>query len=985
MEGALALAENDTVRIFPTISLPIPVKHDQPTLKTKPPSRSKLSQASYGKGSFNTQESGHDRELPGLLRAEKSSLEEKLKGMNPASRSLIGFTASSLHLDTGAGASPPPALSTGRSSLFSTSDASRSLSIKNMNTQILNDAIDEAEEFSMGDGSDGGNLAKSKRSSKKPKSQKKKRKERQTANVEDKTAEITQELRNYTSLMDKFSLHNFLIWNGKALKSTPEFQSYRRTYNNEWGGISIIIKALEEIMTNYEIRLAIVNGVKVFQLATLNLQFHDREDLLECIDNIEQIRPSLSSLREASKLNQQIRAAVLMQKLLRRYKAMKDYRVQKEQNDGATVIQSRARLYLHTKRAAENMRKRRAALTERWLELRNLLAEKWNGSSSVGSSGNSAGTSSGNCMGWKGKRLIIHIPSISASEYSRLDFDHIQHIQNASISCLYELADPDVIIMYICPVPFGPAEIGYIHKFLTGLGIGSVSQRLHFVVPELIQRLNSTMTVASMLWYSAGALRKLRRMSRAIPNCVIIPSAATWVEQRIAVYLGIPMMSIDPQIAEQISSRSQARREFMDSKVNISVGAHDVYSLEDFFISLSRLIASNLDVQRWKIRLNHDFNNDSVAVIATSHLSVVAALRKEMNHLITMNQGNPGAWYSRPVQISARRRLITCLQQEFASKVTILRNDRYPSWSVYLRFLLQHGAVVEAEQPQVLGRVTGLSFVDPNGNILLAPSGGVDVLSNEKCQDFASIFPQKSTSVKALEGATTSIVSHLYKKYNAIGHIAVTFISFWDTYENMPKLWAENISFGMSPVYGAIGILHASDRQNEIRGSGFFLPGAEVAERLNNMVHIPFAYHPPLRSGRDDIFFKLCKMHGIVFDVNDASGTLFPLLDSVVSGCLSMIICGNDRIKVLETCNQSVQFILQQLGKDTSLSESEKDTYWENMTLIAKRLKFVLRIERKNQDEVDKASTAESIEDFNATVLSRRKTAIVLQNTVGKK
>ena len=117
--------------------------------------------------------------------------------------------------------------------------------------------------------------------------------------------------------------------------------------------------------------------------------------------------------------------------------------------------------------------------------------------------------------------------------------------------------------------------------------------------------------------------------------------------------------------------------------------------------------------------------------------------------------------------------------------------------------------------------------------------------------------------------------------------------------------------------------------------------------------------------GRDDIFFKLCKMHGVVFDVDDGVGTLFPLLDTIVSGCLSLIICGKDRTKVLETCNQSVQFVLQQLGKDTSLDESEKDTYWENMTLIAKRLKATLRTERKNQDQVDNASSKESVNDFS--------------------
>jgi len=134
----------------------------------------------------------------------------------------------------------------------------------------------------------------------------------------DKGAEVMTELRNYTSLMDSFSVHNFMIWNGRAMKSTPEFQSYRRTYNNEWGGISHIIRLLEEIMTAHEIKLAIVNGYKIYELAMLNMPFFDRDDLLGCVDNIEQIRPALNSLREASKLNRQIRAAILVQSMLRR-------------------------------------------------------------------------------------------------------------------------------------------------------------------------------------------------------------------------------------------------------------------------------------------------------------------------------------------------------------------------------------------------------------------------------------------------------------------------------------------------------------------------------------------------------------------------------------------------------------------------------------------------------------------------------------------
>jgi hypothetical protein len=82
---------------------------------------------------------------------------------------------------------------------------------------------------------------------------------------------VVDELRNYTTLMDKFSLHNFIIYNGETLKNTPEFQSFRRQYEHEWGSLSSLIAQLEGIMQDHMVKLAVVNGPALFELASLNL------------------------------------------------------------------------------------------------------------------------------------------------------------------------------------------------------------------------------------------------------------------------------------------------------------------------------------------------------------------------------------------------------------------------------------------------------------------------------------------------------------------------------------------------------------------------------------------------------------------------------------------------------------------------------------------------------------------------------------------
>ena len=269
--------------------------------------------------------------------------------------------------------------------------------------------------------------------------------------------------------------------------------------------------------------------------------------------------------------------------------------------------------------------------------------------------------------------------------------------------------------------------------------------------------------------------------------------------------------------------------------------------------------------------------------------------------------------------------------------------NRFPSFEVYLKFMQQYGAVIEAEQAQVLGQVDGLCFIAPNGDISVAASGGVDIIQNERGQEIGNMFPQYSTSAKALEGATLAVATTLFKNYDAIGYVTISFVSFWDPYDSMPKLWAEKISFGMTPIFGALGtfsILNSYDMG---------LPNPHfpkmVSSEMKHMVFLPFCYHSPLRESRDDFFFKLCKLHAIGFDVEACSGALFPLIDTIISGTICLLCCHKTRLKVLEVTNQTIQFMLHQFGKDRDVTDHLVS--WENLTLISKQLRLTARHEQK--------------------------------------
>ena len=67
------------------------------------------------------------------------------------------------------------------------------------------------------------------------------------------------------------------------------------------------------------------------------------------------------------------------------------------------------------------------------------------------------------------------------------------------------------------------------------------------------------------------------------------------------LYLTTIIATIDPIVSDTITSKSLSKQLFTDAHINIPVGAHDIHTEDDISIALARLIASNLDVNRWLV------------------------------------------------------------------------------------------------------------------------------------------------------------------------------------------------------------------------------------------------------------------------------------------------------------------------------------------------------------------------------------------------
>ena len=928
-------AMNGEVKMFPSIELVAPT--DTPEVNTATGTRkNRVSNKPKLPGKPKT--SVESRQLPGLISTVKPSTMTQLNGAQDVSI-LVGFNAADVKFD-GEKIQYSDKIVGKTQSIVS---KQAHLSTANMNNDTQIEKL-ESTHKDIKDGKD---------------------------NIKTKGDIVVDELRNYTMMMDQFSLHNFVIYQGETLKNTPEFQSFRRLYTHEWGSISHLVSMLESIMRDYLVKLAIINGPALYELASLNKPAVTKDELLLCISNIEQIKPRLRSnvtgeIGEEVSFWQQFRAIVRMQSLVRQYLCRKRVRKIRMQLLGCIRIQAHLRKVIYRKFGLDRLRNDKHDLDDRYKATQDDLCAKFQEMEDSAALRNNASKKSAFnktntqlhqmvtgqlAHGEGGQRLLIHVPGISAEEYLRLDFDSFEAMQNEHIACLHQLVDPDVHILYVTPVPISIEMEAYYAKFLDMMGVSTLPRRLHFVYPELAKRLPHHLPLSQLLWCSGAALRKIKNHIRRIPNAIIIPGQISWIERRLSTMLNVPLLSCEPVVVETLKNRSYAKKTFMTASVNIPIGAHDINSTEDLFLALGRLIASNLDVNRWILRLNLDFNNESTVFLDVSKLPIVQKLRQEQTKLFEQNNGNTGSWFSRPVQLSVRKRIIHSFQNDFESRIRICRKDIYLNWYDWLSRLHRIGGVVEAEPLEKLGFVDGMVFISPTGKVTFY--AGLDVFCDDRLQVQFIMGPQTCISNTALIGATEAVASHLFLKWKLIGYFTVKYQCFWDALDNIPRLWALSIACGHTPQWGAFGtaavamnpVPYIPDHIIPLCVPTFTSASADISEsKLSEgkyCLYIPLMFHDSLKGTRDDVFFKFCIMRGIAFDIHDKTGVLFFLVDSVIGGKLSFISVANSRYRAIEQAINAITYIIQQFGKASAGREVE------HIASILIGLKKVLKQEEK--------------------------------------
>lgn len=511
-------------------------------------------------------------------------------------------------------------------------------------------------------------------------------------------------------------------------------------------------------------------------------------------------------------------------------------------------------------------------------------------------------------------------------------------MQNSHITLLYELSDPRVHIIYICPFTPSAYALQYYEKFLLNLGIIS-KNRLHFIVPELVNRLPTHLSLSQILWASTRSLNKIKKLIlRISSNVVLIPSTIGVFESRIAYLLNVPLLAGNPTTIERISSKSHSKKIFIENHINIAIGAHDISNSEDFLIALSRLITTNMDYKRWIISLNKDYHDESLCYFDVEKLEIYHILKKERDILFQTNRSNDSAaWYSRAVQLGARKRLLIALRLEIKSKIMICSSNIYLNWDNYCKYMKLYGCCIEAYPLEYRNTIDGLLFIDPIGDVHVV--GGIDLVLDTNYQTQFIIYPQTIISNNVLESVLISLGKYLFTENQVIGHITIRFQVFYDAIDKINKLNGQKIKYGMCPIFGHLGTIGvASSLNTNLLKS---LTPAITGEK--HTIYMPIAMCPGLKESREEFFDQIRCIRGITFDSESCSGVLFYLVNSFNSGVLSVGCASDSRTKVLELTIKTCKFIRQQFSRESIIGTRR----WHDLQLIHLKLIKLLKKENK--------------------------------------
>ncbi|KAK1936552.1 IQ domain-containing protein H [Phytophthora citrophthora] len=752
-------------------------------------------------------------------------------------------------------------------------------------------------------------------------------------------------IRGYNELLDAYSLHQFLIHKGRTMRDTPEFISFRRVAQELWGSVEEALRALETLLTHYFVPLAYVDGQRLLSLAATGQPRFSKRELLSCIVNEEQVMAALRRPGQRYKgRDRKRRAATTIQACVRMWAVRRRYIRSRACDINATRIQLAWRAYSCHAALKARLREVRREQIEKWEARMHHLKSQW---------AQIAGR----------RRVVVHVPSLSLGEHSRLSAENLAVQQNLQLTriCAAALDSHVDLLVYVSPFELTTDVSQYFIKLLQLGGLADSRPRVKLLFPEQATRFPAHFSLSSLLLYSPHCLRRIRHYTTGKEAYLVmgLPGAE---DQRLAMALDLPILGAPPAQALPLLTRSGGKRLLIRADVNVPAGTYELYDEHELFSALAKLAVAHMEQPKWLLKLDYDPLGVGEIVVDMSGMQAMRELRREKR--------TPEYWRQPGPRDAAAKLVLTELERPgtLSKLATPMHTEIFPTWLEFAEAIGHFGCVIEAVPPIPITVLLEAStaLMEPayvRANLFVNPDGSVHVTSTQNMlatgggglnrKTVAYTFPQTAAPHEAVKGAC-SAAGKLLVETNVWGYVSLDFVVFQDDKSNgAPRLWALAVHPFLTDSAASFACFHllargvldansgvyrvavansalvaANAGRSESGGTtGLLLREATLAKRSlfgapRCFVVCSYVFHPHVTTMQYTAFFHACRLHGVCFDVERILGTLFLLADSLTAGVFGVLSIGETTEGALAFMRTALEVIGREAGATIEMAPS---------------------------------------------------------------
>ena len=397
------------------------------------------------------------------------------------------------------------------------------------------------------------------------------------------------------------------------------------------------------------------------------------------------------------------------------------------------------------------------------------------------------------------------------------------------------------------------------------------------------------------------------------------------------------------------------------NNIPFPISAWNIRSTEEFYSSLSHLIATYPAIRIWVIKANNDINGKTVAYLDTDKIELIEQLKKikkiDKNFTVELFQ----------------EKLYYQIKNILNKHIHFCYPNFYHNWNEYLQMLLRNRGVIEACPTKELEGIMGIPciplLIEPNGKIKILPS--FEKINVNHFKNVISTSPQNNIKNDELNILAQKLGTFLYHQ-EIIGYVTIECITFHDGKHIL--YWCIDLEYGLTQTicdiqYGYFLYIQGNININKFEKNFFgenndskninnIIDNKEMANTNNSQLNtsiindknynkllsnvmifsIPFIITNVIKNIKLKNFLRDFKYDNIIFDIDKKEGIIFNLCDGLECGifgiCGMINNIGYDRInpniklwKLIDKTMNVLKNIVYKINKKSLMSNINKQVF----------------------------------------------------------